>query len=115
MKKNKKQFKFTNFEEMMKALEGVKFDGRTKISKDDDAEEVGGYLALYAHSESQKKAKEYADKNGLMVVTECIYDEDDNVYYVYSDGFSYVNRERFFFVKRHREFVLSEKLELDRG
>jgi hypothetical protein len=105
---------FKSFDEMMEKLGGVKFDGRTSISKDDDAEEVGGYLALFAHSGSVKKAEHYAKMNKLFIVTESIYDSDNgDVVYSYSSGIHYVNRERFFFVKKDVDFIFEEQIDVD--
>jgi hypothetical protein len=105
---------FKDFEEMMEKLGGLKYDENLSIAKDIDVEEINGYLAMYAHSGTTVKALDFAEKNGFHVITETIYDGDDNeIYYIYTMGLSIVNRERYYFVKKYADFYVEERVDLD--
>jgi hypothetical protein len=105
--------KFKDFEEMMEELGGLEYDD---LLADDDCEEINGYLAMHANSQTALKALVFAEKHKLQVITESIFDdyEDDNIlWYTYCNGFSIVNRERYFFVKKQKDFICEEKVDFD--
>ena len=106
---------FKDFEEMMEELDGLKYDNL--LAKDEDScEDINGYLAMYATSQTAYKALAFAEKHKLQVITESIFDdyEDDNIlWYTYRNGFSIVNRERYFFVKKQKDFICEEKVDFD--
>jgi hypothetical protein len=107
------KMKFKTFDQMMGSLGGYKFKDSDEISKNEFAEEVGGFLAISANNFSQSIAVDFAKQNGLSVVTECLGDDGDDVVYSYSNGLHFINRERYFFVKKDIDFYFEENVSVD--
>lgn len=114
----KKYIKFTDFDEMMSELKGVKFDEFLKVYPDlkNHVEEYSDYASIFACHDNNKLVTDIAKEQDWQIITYTLedgeYDEDedrDTSIAMYSTGMSFVNREKYLFCKSKKEGFCEEE------